>query len=123
MNNSQAANTGENKRYIERRVQEIGDERGLDLTTEWEDPENETMGTYNLTVRVPDQNPVAIPFSANELRWDTYQPDPEEDLEAFSRNEEELQSSSYERKQRWDKQIRKALSGFGQSNNPIGFRS
>ena len=121
MRNSRAANTGENKRYIERRVQEIGDERGLDLTTEWEDPEDETMGTYNLTVSVPDQNPVEIPFSANELRWDTYQPDPEEDLEAFSRNEEELQFSSYERKQRWDAQIRQALSGFG--GGPIGFRS
>jgi len=121
MNNSRAENTAENKEYIEGRVQVIvGEPEGL--TTDWEDPLDETMGTYNLTVRVPDQNPVEIPFSANELRWDTYQPDPEEDLEAFSRNEEELQTSSHDRKQEWDERIREALSGFGQSNDPIGFR-
>ncbi len=125
MNNSRAANTGENKRYIERRVQEIGAERGLEgLTTEWEDPEDETMGTYNLNVHVPEHsNPVVIPFSARDLGWKTFYPEEGEDVEKFSEDEKESRRDSYERKQRWDKQIRQAISGFGQSNNPIGFRS
>jgi len=94
------------------------------LSMEWEDPDDKTMGTYNLSVHVEGHaNPVVIPFSANELRWDTYHPDEGEDLEAFTTNEQALQLSSHDRKQEWDERIREALSGFGQSSGPIGFRS
>ncbi len=123
MNSSRAANTDKNKKYIEERVQEIGGERGLDLTTEWEDPEDETMGTYNLSVHVEGHDPGGITFSATELGWTTYYPEEGEDVEAFLENEKEWRPESYERRQKWDKQIRKALSGFGQSNTPIGFSS
>ena len=124
MKDSRAAITDENKKYIEGRVQQIGDERGLEgLSTEWKDPDDKTMGTYNLTVSVLDQNPVAIPFSARDLRWKTYYPEEKEDVEAFLEGEKKLQRDSYDRKKRWEEQIRKALSGFGQSNNPIGFSS
>ena len=125
MSNSRAANTDKNKKYIEERVQKIGGKRGLEgLSTEWEDPQDKTMGTYNLSVHVPDENdPVVIPFEANDLRWTTYYPEKGEDVEKFLEDEKESRRDSYDRKQRWDAQIRQALSGFGQSNNPIGFRS
>jgi len=123
MNNSRAASTDKNKKYIEERVQEIGGKRGLEgLTTEWEDPPDKTTGTYNLRVHVPEHDPVVIPFLAYDLRWETYYPEPGEDVEAFSKNEKKLKAGSYNRKQQWDERIRQALSvGFGQSNNPIGF--
>ena len=125
MKDSRAANTDENKKYIRGRVQQIGGERGLEgLTTAWEDPPNKTTGTYNLRVNVPERDPVVIPFVAYDLRWKTYYPEPGEDVEAFSKNEKKLQPGSYNRKQRWDERIRKALSvGFGRINNPIGFIS
>jgi len=125
MKDSRAANTDENKKYIRGRVQQIGGERGLEgLTTAWEDPPNKTTGTYNLRVNVPKRNPVVIPFVAYDLRWKTYYPEPGEDVEAFSKDEKKLQPGSYNRKQRWDERIRKALSvGFGRINNPIGFIS
>lgn len=57
MNNSRAANTDENKQYIERRVQGIGGERALEgLSTEWEDPSDKTTGTYKLRVHVPEHD-------------------------------------------------------------------
>jgi len=123
MNNSRAASTDQNKKYIEERVQKIGGKRGLEgLSTEWEDPPGKTTGTYNLRVNVPEHDPVVIPFPAYDLRWLTYYPEPGEDVEAFSKNEKKLQPGSYNRKQQWDQRIRQALSvGFG--NNPIGFRS
>ena len=123
MNNSRAAITAENKQHIERRVQEIGAELDLEgLTTEWEDPQDKTMGTYKLSVHVPGHDPVVISFSARDLRWKTYYPEPGEDVEAFSKNEKKLQPGSYNRKQQWDKRIRQALSvGFG--GGPIGFSS
>jgi len=122
--NSRIANTDENKQHIEGRVQEIGGERGLEgLSTEWEDPLDKTTGTYNLSVYFPEHDPVVIPFLAKDLRWTTYYPEPGENVEAFLKDEKELRGDSYGRKQRWDEQIRQALSGFGQSNNPIGFRS
>ena len=125
MKDSRAANTDENKKYIRGWVQQIGGERGLEgLTTAWEDPPNKTTGTYNLRVNVPERDPVVIPFVAYDLRWKTYYPEPGEDVEAFSKNEKKLQPGSYNRKQRWDERIRKALSvGFGRINNPIGFIS
>jgi len=124
MNNSRAANTDENKQHIEEMVQGIGGELDLEgLTTEWEDPQDKTMGTYKLSVHVPGHDPVVISFSARDLRWKTYYPEKGEDVERFLENEKELQRSSYDRKQRWDAQIRQALSGFGQSKRPIGFRS
>jgi len=125
MKDSRAANTDENKKYIRGRVQQIGGKRGLEgLTTAWEDPPNKTTGTYNLRVKVPERDPVVIPFVAYDLRWKTYYPEPGEDVEAFSKNEKKLQPGSYNRKQRWDERIRKALSvGFGRINNPIGFIS
>ena len=119
---SRAANTDKNKQYIEDRVQQIGGERGLEgVTTEWEDPPDKTTGNYNLRVSVPEHDPVVIPFSAYALRWKTYYPEEGEDIEAFSKNEKKLQPGSYNRKQKWDLQIRQALSGFGGS--PIGFSS
>ena len=121
--NSREANTEQNKKYIERRVQEIGGERELDLTTEWEDPEDTTTGTYNLSVHVKGYDPVVIPFSATELGWTTYHPETGEDVERFLEDEKKSRRVSYDRKQRWDERIRQALSGFGQSNSPIGFRS
>ncbi len=123
MNNSRAANTDENKKYIEGRVQQIGGERGLEgLSTEWEDPPAKTTGTYELSVSVEGHtDPVVIPFSAYDLRWLTYYPEPGEDVEAFSKNEKKFKAGSYNRKQKWDLQIRQALSGFG--GGPIGFRS
>ena len=123
MNNSRAANTEQNKKYIERRVQEIGGERGLDLTTEWEDPQDTTMDASKLSVHVEGYDPVVIPFSATELGWTTYHPEPGEDVERFLEDEKKSRRVSYDRKQRWDERIRQALSGFGQSNRPIGFRS
>ena len=102
-------------------MQEIGGERGLDLTTEWEDPEDTTTGTYNLSVHVTEHNPVVIPFSATELGWTTYHPEPGEDVERFLEDEKKSRRVSYDRKQRWDERIRQALSGFGGS--PIGFKS
>ena len=125
MNNSRAANTDKNKKYIEGRVPGIGRELGLEgLSTEWEDPQDKTTGTYKLSVNVPEQNdPVVIPFEANDLRWKTYHPYPGQDVEAFLEDEKKSRRHSYNRKQRWDKQIRQALKGFGQSNNPIGFSS
>ena len=124
MNNSRAANTDKNKKYIEERVQEIGCKRGLEgLTIAWEDPPDKTTDTYNLRVNVPEYDPVVIPFLAYNLRWLTYYPEPGEDVEAFSKNEKKFESGSYNRKQQWDLQIRQALSGFGQSNNPLGLRS
>ncbi len=123
MKDSRAANTDENKKYIEGRVQQIGGERGLEgLSTEWEDPPDKTTGTYNLRVNVPEHDPVVIPFFAYALRWKTYYPEPGEDVEAFSKNEKKLQPGSYNRKQQWDERIRQALSvGFG--GGPIGFSS
>jgi len=123
MKDSRAANTDENKKYIEGRVQQIGGERGLEgLSTEWEDPPDKTTGTYNLRVNVPEYDPVVIPFLAYALRWKTYYPKPGEDVEAFSKNEKKLQAGSYNRKQQWDERIRQVLSdGFG--GGPIGFSS
>ncbi len=123
MEDSRAANTGENKKYIEGRVPGIGRELGLEgLSTEWEDPQDKTTGTYNLRVHAPEQNDlVAIPFSATELGWTTYHPEPGEDVERFLEDEKKSGRASYDRKQRWDKQIRQALSGFG--GGPIGFSS
>ncbi len=124
MSNSREATTAENKKHIERRVQEIGGDLGLEgLTTEWEDPQDKTTGTYNLSVHVAEHNPVVIPFSARDLGWKTYYPEEGEDVEAFLEDEKKWRPESYDRKQRWDKQIRQALKGFGQSNNPIGFSS
>jgi len=125
MNNSRAAITAENKQHIERRVQEIGAELDLEgLTTEWEDPQDKTMGTYKLSVHVPGHDPVVISFSARDLRWKTYYPEPGQDVEAFLEDEKKSKCfESYERRQKWDAQIRQALSGFGQSKRPIGFRS
>jgi len=122
MKDSRAANTDENKKYIEGRVQQIGGERGLEVTTEWEDPQDKTTGTYNLRVNVPEHDPVVIPFPAYDLRWLTYYPEPGEDVEAFSKNEKKFEAGSYNRKQQWDERIRQALSvGFG--GGPIGFSS
>ena len=124
MKDSRAANTDKNKKYIERRVQEIGGERGLEgLTTEWEDPQDTTMDASKLSVHVEGYDPVVIPFHATELGWKTYHPEQGEDVEAFLEDEKKWRPESYDRKQRWDKQIRQALKGFGQSNNPIGFSS
>ncbi len=121
MNSSRAANTDKNKKYIEERVREIGGKRGLErLTTEWEDPPDKATGTYNLRVNVPEHDPVVIPFPAYDLRWLTYYPEPGEDVEAFSKNEKKFESGSYNRKQKWDLQIRQALSGFG--GGPIGLK-
>ena len=94
MNNSRAAITGENKLYIEGLVHKIG-----------------------------RHDTVVIPFLAYDLGWTTYYPKEGEDVEAFLEDEKERRPESYERKQKWDAQIRQALSGFGQSNNPIGFSS
>jgi len=115
MKDSRAANTDENKKYIEGRVQQIGGERGLEgLSTEWEDPPDKTKGTFNLRVNVPEHDPVVIPFLAYALRWKTYYPKPGEDVEASSKNEKKLEFGSYNRKQQWDQRIRQALSvGFG----------
>ncbi len=123
MEDSRAAITDENKKYIEGRVPGIGRELGLEgLSTEWEDPQDKTTGTYNLRVHAPEQNDlVAIPFSATELGWTTYHPEPGEDVERFLEDEKKSGRASYDRKQRWDKQIRQALSGFG--GGPIGFSS
>jgi hypothetical protein len=122
MHNNRAANTDENKKYIEGRVQKIGGKRGLEgLSTEWEDSPDKTTGIYNLRVNVPEHDPVVIPFSAYDLRWLTYYPEPGEDVEAFSKNEKKFKAGSYNRKQKWDLQIRQALSGFG--GGPIGFSS
>ncbi len=121
MNNSRAANTDENKKYIEGRVQKIGGKRGLEgLSTEWEDSPDKTMGIYNLRVNVPEHDPVVILFPAYDLRWLTYYPEPGEDVEAFSKNEKKFKAGSYNRKQKWDLQIRQALSGFG--GGPIGLK-
>ena len=122
MKNSRAANTDENKKYIEGLVQEIGGERGLEgLSTEWEDPQDKTMGTYKLSVHVPGHDPVVIPFSARDLRWTTFYPEPGQDVKTFLKDEKKSQPESYDRKKKWDAQIRQALSGFG--TNPIGFIS
>ena len=121
--NSREATTAENKKHIERRVQEIGAELGLEgLTTEWEDPQD-TEGTQNLNVHVPEQNnPVVITFEADDLRWTTYYPEKGQDVEAFLEAEKKSRRfESRERRQKWDAQIRQALSGFG--TNPIGFIS
>jgi len=114
MNNSRAAITAENKKHIERQVQEIGDERGLEgLSTKWEDPPDTTMGTYKLSVHVPEYDSVVITFEANDLRWKTYYMEDEKKSQRFE---------SYERRQKWDAQIRQVLSvGFG--GGPIGFSS
>ncbi len=124
MNDSRAANTGENKQYIEERVKEIGGKRGLEgLTTEWEDPPDRATGTFNLRVYDPGHtDPVVIPFLAYDLRWKNYYPEPGEDVEAFSKNEKKLQPGSYNRKQQWDERIRQVLSG-GFGGGPIGFSS
>ncbi len=123
MKDSRAANTVENKRYIEGRVQQMGGERGLKgLSTEWEDPLDKTAGTYNLRVNVPEHDPVVIPFLAYALRWKTYYPEPGEDVEAFSKNEKKFQAGSYNRKQQWDQRIRQVLSG-GFGGGPSGFSS
>ncbi len=122
MKDSRAANTDENKKYIEGRVQQIGGERGLEVTTEWEDPQDKTTGTYNLRVNVPEHDPVVIPFPAYDLRWLTYYPEPGEDVEAFSKNEKKSQPGSYNRKHQWDERIRQDLSG-GFGGGPIGFSS
>ena len=120
MEDSRAAITDENKNYIEERVQKIGGKRGLEgLSTEWEDSPDKTTGIYNLRVNVPEHDPVVIPFPAYDLRWLTYYPEPGEDVEAFSKNEKQFEAGSYNRKQKWDLQIRHALSRFGGS--PIGF--
>ncbi len=122
MNNSRAANTDENKQYIEERVQEIGGKRGLEgLTTEREDPPDKTTGTFNLRVYAPGHtDPVVIPFLAYALRWKTYYPEPGEDVEAFSKNEKRLEPGSYNRKQQWDVRIRQALSvGFRRRPNRL----
>ncbi len=122
MHNNRAANTDENKKYIEGRVQKIGGKRGLEgLSTEWEDSPDKTTGIYNLRVNVPEHDPVVIPFLAYALKWKTYYPEPGEDVEAFSKNEKKFKAGSYNRKQKWDLQIRQALSGFG--GGPIGFSS
>ena len=123
MNSSRAANTDKNKKYIEKRVQEIGGKRGLEgLTTEWEDPRDRTTGTYELSVSVKGHtDPVVIPFPAYDLRWLTYYPEPGEDVEAFSKNEKKFEAGSYNRKQKWDELIRQSLSRFG--GGPIGFSS
>ena len=116
MNNSRAANTDENKQYIEERVQEIGGKRGLEgLTTEWEDPTDKATGTFNLRVYDPGHtDPVVIPFLAYDLRWKTYHPEKGEDVEEFSKNEKRVQAGSYNRKHLWDERIRQVLSGFRQ---------
>ena len=122
MKDSRAANTDKNEKYIEERVQQIrGGHEGLSM--KWEDPQDKTTGTYNLSVHVAEHNPVVIPFSARDLGWKTYYPEEGEDVEAFLEDEKKWRPESYDRKQRWDKQIRQALKGFGQSNNPIGFSS
>ena len=116
MENSRAATTDENKRYIEERVKEIGGKRGLEgLTTEWEDPPDKATGTFNLRVYNPGHtDPVVMPFLAYDLRWKTYHPEKGEDVEEFSKNEKKFKAGSYKRKQGWDMRIRQALSGFGQ---------
>jgi len=112
---SRAANTDKNKQYIEDRVQQIGGERGLEgVTTEWEDPQDTTMDASKLSVHVEGYDPVVIPFSATELGWTTYHPEPGEDVERFLEDEKKSRRVSYDRKQRWDERIRQALSGFGQ---------
>jgi len=123
MNNIQAAITDENKKYIEGLAHKIGRELGLEgLSIEWEDPPDKTMGAYNLRVNVPEHNPVDIPFSARDLRWKTYYPEEGEDVARFLEDEKKSQRfESYDRRQKWDAQIRQALSGFG--TNPIGFIS
>ncbi len=124
MKDSRAANRDENKKYIDGRVQEIGGELDLEgLTTEWEDPQDKTMGTYKLSVHVPGHDPVVIPFSARDLRWTTFYPEPGQDIKTFLKDEKRSQRESYDRKKQWDEVLRRALSGFGQSNNPIGFSS
>ena len=77
MNISRAANTDENKQYLEERVKEIGGKRGLGgLTTEWEDPPDKATGTFNLRVYNPGHtDPVVMPFLAYDLRWKTYHPE------------------------------------------------
>jgi len=92
MNNSRAADTEQNKQYIEGRVQEIGGKRGLEgLTTKWEDPPDKTTGTYELSVSVEGHtDPVVILFPAYDLRWLTYYPEPGEDVEAFSKMRKSL---------------------------------
>ena len=68
MNISRAANTDENKQYIEERVlhhlKGIGGKRGLEgLTTEWEDPPDKATGVFNLRVYNPGHtDPVVIPW-------------------------------------------------------------
>ena len=116
--NSRAAITDANKEYIEGRVREIGNERGLEVTTEWED-QQDIAGNHNLRVNVPKQGSVFITFGANELGWTTYYPEEGEDVERFLEDEKKSRPESYERKQQWDEQIRQALSGFG--GGPIGF--
>ncbi len=125
MKDSRAANRDENKKYIDGRVQEIGGELDLaGLTTEWEDPQDKTTGTYYLSGYDPGHTDfVVIPFSARDLGWKTYYPDAGQNVEAFLEYEKKLRPDSYDRKQKWDERIRQALSGFGQSNNPIGFSS
>ena len=123
MKDSRAANTDENKQYIEERVQETGGKRGLEgLTSEWEDPPDKTTGTFNLRVYAQGHtDPVVIPFLAYDLRWKTYHPEKGEDVKEFSKNEKKVQPGSYNRKRLWDERIRQVLSGFGAK--PIGFSS
>ena len=115
MNISRAANTDENKQYLEERVKELGGKRGLEgLTTEWEDPLDKSTGTFNLRVYAQGHtDPVVMPFMAYDLRWKTYHPEKGEDVEEFSKNEKRFKAGSYKRKQGWNLQIRQALSGFG----------
>ena len=93
------------------------------MSTEWEDAQDKTTGTYKLTVHLPGHDPVVIPFSARDLRWTTFYPEPGQDVKTFLKDEKKSQRESYDRKKQWDEVLRRALSGFGQSNKPIGFRS
>ena len=124
MKDSKEEYTAENKEYIERMVHEIGSELNLEgLKTEWENAQD-IMGTYKLKIHCPGYpDPVVISFLANSLRWKTYYPDPDEDVEVFLKDEEKLQPDSYTRKKQWEGQLKQALKGFCKNNNPIGFRS
>jgi len=115
---------GENKQYIEGVAHEISGELELaGLKIEWGNAQD-TMGTYKLKIHCPGYpDPLVISFSANSLRWKTYYPDPDEDVEVFLKDEEELQPDSYTRKKQWKEKVRKGLKGFCKSKNPIGFRN
>lgn len=122
MSNNKENLVDSNKRIIEQIVDVVGKTHDLQLKTSWIDAASKT-DNYTLKIFCEGhKNPAVLAFPSRELSFKTYVPDPEEDVEVFTRNEQELRPESYERKRIWKERIDQAVQQqFLQGHRSIGF--